>query len=366
VITTPLTELQQMRKNLSSYQGNHDFHLRLAKIYYDRSVSSSVALNLEHQVKVTNIIDWQSYQSAIKHSHTSYSLKPTIDSALLLLNSFELVGHYGTVANFIFQEKLMEKFPNEKLTIASVLLHCLAKKGLLLHAAQLLYEFSPDHFDKAQQKVSSTEESPEINFKRLVRADNPTSFKKGQTEAGFLETCEELLDDYHQERNAQDHFATNMSWEYKYCFEAALGLHKQGLMRLAMQMYALAFALKPSEDTAEFYAGVALHRMGEHEASFQKMNQLIDKDPRNPWAYIIAGHSCAVINDMDGLESILKKAAVSKLKMPLLDFLNGFYYESRGQAQKALRLYEEGAKETDVEMFSNIYKFHIERIRHEQ
>jgi tetratricopeptide (TPR) repeat protein len=363
---TSLAELQKMQRNLASNQRNAEFRLKLGQIYYDLSLGSSVGFRLEEQVKVTNILDWQSYQAAIQHAYSSFTLSPTIDSALVILNSFDLVGNHGSAVNFIFQENLVEKLPNEKLTIVSILFHSLAKKGLLLQAAQLLYEFSPEDFRIAQQKAANTEESPQLHFDRSVRADCARMFKKGYTDKDFLGSCEELLDDYQRERNIQDHLANNMSWDYDYCFNTAVELHKQGFMRMAMQMYALAFVLNPSENIAEFYSVVSLHMMGENQVAFQKMNQFIDKDPKLPWAYVIGGHACAMMNDITGLELILTKADLHNIKLPLLDFLKGFCLESKGQSNQALSLYEKCIQVTSVEMFSNLYKFHIERIRHEQ
>ena len=126
-----LAELQKMRRSLPSNQRNADFQMKLGEMYYNLSLGSPVAFKLEQQVKVTNIVDWQSHQSAIKHSYASFNLSPTIDSALLILNSLELVGNYTVAVNFIFQQNLLEKFPNEKMTIANVLFHSLAKSGLL-------------------------------------------------------------------------------------------------------------------------------------------------------------------------------------------------------------------------------------------
>ncbi len=360
-----LSELREMRRSLPSNQRNADFQLKLGQIYYDRSVGSSLAFRLDRQVKVSNIVDWQSYQSAIKYSFASFNLNPTIDSALLILNSFELVSNHTAAVNFILQQNLMEKFPDERMTVASVLLHSLAKSGLLLQSVQSLYEFSPTHFQKAQQDVAKIEETLETNFKRSTRADCPSIFKKGQTDEGFSEFCQELLDDFQRERNIQDHLANNMNWNYEYCFNTGIEIHKQGFMRVAMQIYALAFFLNPLESEAELYSAVSLHLMGEHQVAFQRLNQFIDKYPNQPCAYVIAGHSCAIMNDITGLELILTKADVHNIKMPLLDFLIGFHLESKGQPNEALSLYEKRNQETNVEMFSSIYSFLMERIKHE-
>jgi hypothetical protein len=105
--------------------------------------------------------------------------------------------------------------------------------------------------------------------------------------------------------------------------------------------------------------------MGEHQVAFQRLNEFIDKYPNQPWAYVIAGHSCAIMNDITGLELILTKADMHNIKIPLLDFLMGFRLETKGQSNQALSLYEKCVKDTKIEMFSNMYIFHIERIKHE-
>ena len=62
-----LAELQKLRRTQPLNQRDADFQLKLGQIYYDLSVGSSVGFRLDQQVKVTNIVDWQSHQSAIKH-----------------------------------------------------------------------------------------------------------------------------------------------------------------------------------------------------------------------------------------------------------------------------------------------------------
>ena len=105
--------------------------------------------------------------------------------------------------------------------------------------------------------------------------------------------------------------------------------------------------------------------MEEHPAALQKMHHLMDQDPSQPWPYVIASHSYAEMNNITGLEVILTKADANKINLPIVDFIRGFYLESKGQAHQALKLYESGLQSQDVEMFSNMFRSRVDRIRHE-
>ena len=142
-------------------------------------------------------------------------------------------------------------------------------------------------------------------------------------------------------------------------------IHKQGFMRVAMQMYTLAFFLNPLESEAEFYSAVSLHMMGEHQVTFQRLNEFIDKYPNQPWAYVIASHSCAILNNTRGLELILTKSNKNNIKLPVLDLMIGFLLESEGQTKQAIAFYEKNAQSSDNSPFSNIFNSRVERMSHE-
>ncbi|MBN1454463.1 MAG: hypothetical protein JW963_25825 [Anaerolineales bacterium] len=360
-----LVELQKMRKNLSSNLGNADYLLKLGEIYYKLNFGGCIDFVIEKELKISTIVDWQSHQSSIKYSFSSFKLKPTIDSAILIMNSLNMVGNYSATIDFIIQQNLMEIFSDEKLTIMSLLLYSLSKKGLLLQSIQLLQEFSPDFFRVALQNIETAEDSPQRNLNRLVSATQPTFFHKGQTEDDFLGSCETLLDTYQRERNVQDYLATNIKWDYNFCLDAAVSLHKEGLIRTALQMYALAFTLTSLENMSEFYALASLHLMGEHQVAFDKLNEFIDKYPSHSWGYVVAGHSCAVINNTTGLELVLTKSSKNNVKLPVLDLLIGFLLESKGQIKQAMVFYEKSIQNSSNSPFVNIFKSRVERISHE-
>lgn len=360
-----LVELQKMRRNLSANSENADFLLKLGEVYYKINFGACVNFVIEKELKISTIVDWQSHHSSIKYSFSSFKLKPTIDSALLIMNSLNMVGNYSATIEFIVQQKLMEIFSNEKLTIMSVLLHSLAKKGLLLQSAQLLQEFSPDFFRLAQQNLDTAENSVERNFQRLVSANNTTFFYKGQTEENFLGLCETLLDNYQRERNAQDYLASNIKWDYDFCLDTAISLHKEGFIRTALQMYALAFTLASSENTAELYSLSSLHLLGEHQVAFEKLNEFIDKYPDHPWAYVVASHSCATINNTTGLELILTKSYKNNVKLPILDLMVGFLLEGKGQIKQAIAFYEKNVQSSVDNPFYSMFNSRLNRMSHE-
>lgn len=358
-------EIEKMRRKLSSNQRSPDFLLKLGEIYHELNVGSAVDFSVDEGVVITKIVDWHSHHSAIRYSLESFKLHPTIDSALLILNSFNFIGNYSASVEFITQQNLMEKFPNEKLAIVSVLFHSLMKKGLLTQSVKLLYEISPEYFEEAQENLNQAEETVQQNFQRTVSRHSATIFSKGESEEGFLEFCEQLLDTYQRERNVQDYLAANINWDYEYCFRRGVESHKEGFIRLALHMYALAFFLKPTGNTPEFYSLAALHLLGEHQIAFERTNQFIDKYPKNVFAYIVAGNSCAILGNLSGLELILTKAHSNKIKTPLIDLQIGYYLESKGQIRQAQNYYEKCAKESNNEMFSNIFNSRLERTKHE-
>lgn len=360
-----MVELQKMRRNLSANLENADFLFKLGEIYYKINFGTCIDFVIEKELKISTIIDWQSHHSSIKYAFSSFKLKPAIDSALLIMNSFNMAGNYSATIEFIIQQNLMEKFSGEKLTIMSVLLHSLARKGLLLQSAQLLQEFSPDFFRLAQQNLDTAEDSVERNFQRLVSAKNTTFFYKGQTEENFLGLCETLLDNYQRERNAQDYLASNIKWNYDFCLDTAVSMHKEGFIRTALQMYALAFTLTSSENMAELYSLSSLHLLGEHQVAFEKLNEFIDKYPNHPWAYVVASHSCATINNITGLELILTKSYKNNVKVPVLDLMIGFLLEGKGQTKKAIAFYEKNAQSSGDSPFTDIFNSRLERMSHE-
>ncbi len=359
-----LTELKTMRRNLSANLKNAGFLQKLGEIYFNLSLGSSTNFTV-NEVRLSTIVDWQSHHSCIKFSSASFNLDPTIDSALLILNSLNNVGDYSATINFISQQNLLERFPEEKFTITSVLLHTLAKKGLLFQSAQLLHDVLPEHFNKAQQSLTSADETVQRNFQRLIRVDNTSIFYKEETEDGFLGLCEILLDNFQRERNAQGYLASNIQWDFDYCFDSAVTLHKDGFIRVAMQMYALAFVLDSSEIKAELYSLASLHLMGEHQVAFERMNQFTENHPDQFLAYILASHSCAITNNVTGLELILKKSHTNNINSPFLDLLKGFYIESKGQIEQAIRFYESKAQNSNNEFITNLFNSRIERITYE-
>lgn len=152
MITESLSNLQKLRRDLAKNTKNADFLLNLGKIYFDLTFASTIDLNGDNGVRISRVADWQSHHSCINYSTLSYKLKPTIESALLMINSLSLVGDYSAIVDLILKNNLIEKFPSEKLTIMSALLHSLSRKGLLLQSVQYLYQFSPQFYNKAKKK----------------------------------------------------------------------------------------------------------------------------------------------------------------------------------------------------------------------
>ncbi len=361
-----LDELQNMQKNLSFNLGNADFLQKLGEIYYNICSLSCTNFSFHEGINISRIIDWQAHHSSIKYSLESFKLRPTIDSALLIMNSLNMVRNYSATIDFIIKQNLLERLPNEKLTVMSVLLYSIAKSGRIWYSNKVLFEFLPEYFKKAQQNLEGTEETTERIFHRLLRADNTSSFSKGHNEDDFLSFSEELVGNFQRERFLKDNIANNIKWEYSYFFSAAIDLHKEGFIQAAIQMYAVAFTLNQSESLAEVSSLASLHQMGEHQVSFERLNHYIDKITQEPYAYIIAGHSCATINNISGLELILTKSNKNNvIKNPFIDLLIGFYLESKGQTKQAVSYYQKNANNSDNEAITNIFSFRLERIMHE-
>lgn len=180
-----------------------------------------------------------------------------------------------------------------------------------------------------------------------------------------MEVCESLLDDYQRDNNYHDTIFNN-NWGYDYFLSKALELHQENLMRHALQMYSLSFSLNPTNETPEMYCLVSLHLLGEHQLTFERSSQFIDKYPNTFWSYVIACHSCAINKDITGLELILTKAYKNNVKAPILDLLIGYFLESKGQSKQAKDYYKKNIQNLDDDPYSKIFHFLAERIKHEE
>lgn len=355
-------KLTRMQKDLPANQRNPEYLLELGKMYYEISLGSMVSLGLEN-VTVSQLIDWHANHSAVSLLKKSYDIQPRIDSALLILNSYSIIGNYTAMLEFIGTQQLPARFQDEQFSIGQIYLYALTKKSLRLQAVQALYEMSPEMYQVARHKIDEKEEmTVEDEFNNSTNASSPSIFEKGLTREGFIEFAQTVLDQYQREVNARDYLSNNMEWNYEYCFNTAKGLHSEAFMQLAVPMYALAFALDPANAVAELLCGASLHYMGEHKAAIQKLNQFTDKRAKDTWGYIIGGNACAVINDLQGLEVLLSKIAKAGMKDPALSLLQGFYFESKNDKNAAQSLYRQCIHDFDNEMFNNIFNYRLQRV----
>lgn len=360
------SELQQMNKTLPKNNKNPVFLLELGKIYFDICLASQVNLSL-NKVKLSTLQDWWSHHMCIKYAYASFQMRPTIDALLLMMNAYNAAGNYSSTTNLYNKNKLYDEFPNEHLTLVTVLIYSFAKAGKLHDALTVAKSFWPEAIEIAQKKLED-ELSFEWHMNRNLRIDNSYMFKGNQTDEGFLEHCMHLIQDFEQEMQIVEELANFMERDSEKCFSIATGWHQEGHIKLAMQMYALASVLDSSKTESEIFALASLHILGEHEIAFQKLSNFIDTrlgDKLNiiePWAYVIACNSCATINNITGLEKILIKAKKNNVQFPFRDFIVGFYYESSNQHEQAIKFYQKKAQAADDEFEQNSFNMRIARL----
>ena len=362
------SEIRRLLEILKFNQDNAEYLLKLGEMYVNASYLTYFDLSQPDGIVEAPILDWGAHSIGMFYLINSYKKKPRFAAILPILVALLRIGNYSAAASLAGDAlKTMRSLTDdEKRRILHLLLYSLLQKGSAINAINALFYLSQHDMVSASKIVEhlpdEEKNSPSTSF-RMVSMRRPIIVEGGLDNKSFLNYCVDIILHDEMEKSLDAYAIQNMEWSFDYCFQKAREFHKYGCLRLAVNMYALAFALDPSNKDAEYNCVVCLNLMSEHELAYQRAENLVNKYSSNDEIYAIGGIAAIIMGNLDTLETMLSIAKKNGINSEILDMLIGYNLERKGQIDQALRHYE-----TSISKYNNFapyFEGYIRRITFE-